>query len=57
MATSTRKTTVKKKAVRKNTNEVMNNRVTFTYKQVETLAAYYTKNGNKVPAFLAKKLM
>jgi hypothetical protein len=57
MATNTKKTTVKKKAVKKTTSEAANNRVTFTYKQVETLAAYYIKNGNKVPAFLAKKLM
>lgn len=53
MVTNTKKKVVKKKAtVVTNTND----KVAFTRKQVETIANFYTKNGKKLPAFLAKKV-
>lgn len=45
------------KEVKKPVKKEATNKVTFTKKQVETVAAFYEKMGKKVPAFLAKKLI
>lgn len=55
MVTKTTKKVVRKKAVTNNSNSITD-KVTLTRKQIETIAAFYTKNSKKLPAFLAKKL-
>lgn len=59
MVTTTKKKVVKKKATVKKTNPTttVNNRVSLTMGQAQTIANFYNKVGKKVPAFLAKKLV
>lgn len=50
------KKVAKKKATITGKNAAISTNVVMTRKQAETVAAFYHKQGKKLPAFLAKKL-
>jgi len=56
MTTKTTKKVVKKATKRTNTTKNVMVKHTITAKQLETVAAFYTKNDKAVPAFILKKL-
>ena len=44
------------KKVSKKVTKVTSEKITFTKGQVESVAAFYSKQGKKVPMFIVKKL-